>query len=176
VTNQLLLVVCAATPLRRINDLLDLLHAVPDDGRRWEVTVLATPSAATWPFLDDVPERTGRPLLHRMPLPDEPWPALSPDAILVAPATFNTLNKWATGVNDNLAVGLLNEYLGSGIPIVAAVHVKPELAAHPAFAGNLAVLQAAGVRLTSTYPFSWQDALDLLPVPPDPAPPGSRTS
>ncbi|GIE55351.1 hypothetical protein BJY16_008227 [Actinoplanes octamycinicus] len=157
-TDQLLLVVCAATPLRRIGELIDLLQA-----RRWQVTVLATPSAASWPFLGDVAERTGRPLLHRMPLPDEPWPALTPDAVLVAPATFNTLNKWATGVNDNLAVGLLNEYLSGDLPIVAAVHVKPELAAHPAFAGNLAVLRAAGVRLTAPHPFTWQPAIDLLP-------------
>ncbi|WIM94049.1 flavoprotein [Actinoplanes oblitus] len=156
-TDQLLLVVCAATPLRRIGDLLDLLQP------RWQITVLATPAAASWPFLDGVAERTGRPLLHRMPLPDEPWPALAPDAVLVAPATFNTLNKWATGVSDNLAVGLLNEYLSGDVPIVAAVHVKPELAAHPAFAANLAVLRTAGVRLADSRPFTWQAAIDLLP-------------
>jgi phosphopantothenoylcysteine synthetase/decarboxylase len=158
VTGRLLLVACAASPLRRIGELIGLLHA-----RGWDVTVLATPVAASWPFLDDVTKRTGHPLLHRTPMPDEPWPQLNPDAILVAPATFNTLNKWATGVSDNLAVGLLNEYLGGEVPTVAAVHVKPELAAHPAFAGHLALLRAAGVRLTDpAQPFTWQAAADLL--------------
>ncbi|GIF14440.1 flavoprotein [Actinoplanes teichomyceticus] len=157
---ELLLVTCAATPLRRIGELVDLLHAA-----RWQVTVLATPTAASWPFLAGVAERTGRPVLHRMPRPDEPWPDLAPDAVLVAPATFNTLNKWATGVNDNLAVGLLNEYLGGTVPIVAAVHVKPALAAHPAFAAHLDLLRTAGVRLTDpAQPFTWQAALDLLPA------------
>jgi hypothetical protein len=29
--------------------------------------------------------------------------------VLVAPVTFNTVNQWAAGINDTLALGLLNE-------------------------------------------------------------------
>jgi hypothetical protein len=42
-----------------------------------------------------------------------------PDAIVVAPATFNTINKWAAGISDTLALGLLTEAIGKRLPVVA---------------------------------------------------------
>ncbi|GAA4968907.1 flavoprotein [Actinoplanes utahensis] len=155
------LVVCAATPLRHIGDLLALLTA------DWQVQVIATPSAATWPFLTGVESLTGRPLLHRMPRPDEPWPVPPPDAILAAPITFNTVGKLATGVNDNLAVGVLNEHLGGTVPMVLATHAKPELRAHPAFTAHLRLLAAAGVTLTTlSYPLDWPAVTRTLAAAP----------
>jgi hypothetical protein len=38
---------------------------------------------------------------------------------VVAPATVNTINKWAAGIADTLALGLLVEAYGKGLPIVA---------------------------------------------------------
>ncbi|MQA08420.1 MAG: hypothetical protein GEU98_07665 [Pseudonocardiaceae bacterium] len=55
------------------------------------------------------------------------------DAVLAAPLTFNTLNKWAGGHNDTLALGLLNELMGEGVPIVAAPCAKMVLRGHPAY-------------------------------------------
>ncbi|MGC5020368.1 hypothetical protein [Micromonospora sp. DT47] len=63
------------------------------------------------------------------------------------PVTFNTANKWATGASDTLALGILNEALGAGLPIHAFRHVKPALAAHPAYAGHLRLLEDAGVTI-----------------------------
>ncbi|MBG0565898.1 flavoprotein [Actinoplanes aureus] len=152
------LVTCAATPLRRIGELLDQLVAA-----RWEVQVIATPAAATWPFLTGVRATTGRPVLHRMPLPDEPWPVTAAAAVLVAPATFNTINKVAAGVNDNLAVGVLNEHLGGPVPVVMAAHVKPELRAHPAFARSRRFLTEAGVVFTDLgHPLDWTQTVAAL--------------
>lgn len=54
------------------------------------------------------------------------------DAIMVAPARFNTLNKWVLGIADTLAVGILCEYFGRDVPIVAPC-LKQDLARHPAF-------------------------------------------
>lgn len=54
---------------------------------------------------------------YRMSGESAPFP--EPDAIVVAPVTFNTLNKWALGIAGTLAVGILCEYLGQGAPIVA---------------------------------------------------------
>jgi flavoprotein len=34
-----------------------------------------------------------------------------PDAITVASATFNTINKWAAGISDTVVLGLLTEAL-----------------------------------------------------------------
>jgi phosphopantothenoylcysteine decarboxylase len=64
--------------------------------------------------------------------------------VLVAPATFNTLNQWAAGINDTLALGLLNELLGLQVPIVVAMYCKTALAAHPAYRPNVRRLQQAG--------------------------------
>ncbi len=53
---------------------------------------------------------------------------------MVAPATFNTVNKWAAGITDTFATGLLCELTGLGVPIVAVPLVKEALARHVAFA------------------------------------------
>jgi phosphopantothenoylcysteine synthetase/decarboxylase len=34
------------------------------------------------------------------------------DAVAIAPATFNTINKWVAGISDTFALGLLNEAIG----------------------------------------------------------------
>jgi phosphopantothenoylcysteine synthetase/decarboxylase len=80
-----------------------------------------------------------------MPGESDPFP--EPDAIVVAPATFNTLNKWALGIADTLAVGILCECLGRGVPIVAAPYLKQDLARHPAFPKSRNILKKCGVRI-----------------------------
>jgi hypothetical protein len=55
---------------------------------------------------------------HDYKLPGEPDLLPEPDAIIVAPATFNTINKWAAGIADTLALGLLCEATGKGLPVV----------------------------------------------------------
>ena len=37
---------------------------------------------------------------------------------MVAPATYNTINKWAQGISDTYALGVLAETTGLGTPIV----------------------------------------------------------
>jgi phosphopantothenoylcysteine synthetase/decarboxylase len=66
--------------------------------------------------------------------------------MLVMPATFNTINKWAQGMSDTLAVGLLCEALGRGTPpIVAVPCLKMDLVHHPVFKKNIALLRECGV-------------------------------
>ena len=67
--------------------------------------------------------------------------------MLVAPATFNTLNQWAAGINDILPLGLLNELLGLEVPIVVAMYCKAALAAHPAYRPNITRLEQAGAMI-----------------------------
>jgi phosphopantothenoylcysteine synthetase/decarboxylase len=68
-------------------------------------------------------------------------------SIVVAPATFNTINKWVAGITDTVAVGTLCEYLGLDAPIVAAPNVNPPLARHPTFRASLRRLREWGVRV-----------------------------
>jgi len=63
------------------------------------------------------------------------------DAFAIAPATFNTINKLAQGISDTLALGLLNEAVGLGLPIVAVPWPNAALAGHPVFQRSVAVLR-----------------------------------
>jgi len=69
------------------------------------------------------------------------------DALVVAPATFNTINKWAHGISDTLALGLLHEATGLGLPIVAVPWLSAALLRHPALQHSIGVLRDWGVRL-----------------------------
>jgi hypothetical protein len=70
-----------------------------------------------------------------------------PDAIIVAPATFNTINKWAVGIADTLALGLLCEATGKGLPVVALPYLNAAQAEHPALAEGIERLRKLGVRV-----------------------------
>jgi phosphopantothenoylcysteine decarboxylase len=120
-----------------------LLKQLIDVGR--QCCVIATPTLATWMDLDTLSVHTPWPIrVHpRTPADRDPLPPA--DAVLAAPLTFNSLNKWAAGISDTLALGLLNEAIGLGVPIVAAPVVKAALRQHPAYASSIATLRGCGV-------------------------------
>ena len=68
---------------------------------------------------------------HRSP--GEPRSRI-PDAIIVAPATFNLLNQWAIGIADSYALAVLAEQTGMAIPTVVVPAVSAPLASRPQFA------------------------------------------
>lgn len=80
-------------------------------------------------------------------MPNDPKALPPADAVVVAPATFNTINKWATGIADNFAVALLCELTGYGVPTIAVSLLKEPLARHPAFPRNLDTLRAVSIRV-----------------------------
>jgi phosphopantothenoylcysteine synthetase/decarboxylase len=165
----LYLVVCAAPPARRIGELVDLLRR-----HGWQVYVIATPTAATgWVDAGGLSTQTGFPVCSRPRRPGDPRLLPAADAIAVVPATFNTVNKWAAGISDTFALGILNEAIGLGLPIVVSPYVKPPLAAHPAFGRSLGLLREYGVRVTETealrpdrddQPYVWSAVIEALPV------------
>ncbi|MEV0733609.1 flavoprotein [Polymorphospora sp. NPDC050346] len=154
-TRTLHLVVCAAPPVRRIAELVDALQR-----NRWSVHVIATSTAATWLDIDDLATRTGHPVLHRQRHPDEPRPLPPADAVAVVPATFNTINKWAAGINDSLALGILNEALGNQTPTLLAPYAKTALTRHPAFPRHLSTLAGHGIHVLPTSAIRPKDDAD----------------
>ena len=132
-------IMCAAPP---VQDWQDAARQLQEDG--WDLYASPTQTAASWLDLDSIAEVTGHALRTRPRLPHETDELPSADAMLVAPATFNTLNQWAAGINDTLPLGLLNELLGMQIPIVVAMYCKNALAAHPVYRPNISRLQDAG--------------------------------
>jgi Radical SAM superfamily/Flavoprotein len=97
----------------------------------WDVCVITTPRAAGWVNLDALAGLTGHPVRTDYKLPDQPDVLPPPDAIAVAPATFNTINKWAAGIADNLVLGLLTEAIGLHLPIAALPYINAAQADHP---------------------------------------------
>lgn len=65
----------------------------------------------------------------------------------MVPATFNTLNAWATGLANTYPLAALCAALGARLPIVAVPFAKHDLAGHPAWLASLAVLRYAGVTI-----------------------------
>ncbi|MFD6879824.1 MULTISPECIES: flavoprotein [unclassified Streptomyces] len=164
----LYVVVCAAGIA---DDVGKLITAAQE--RNWDVGVIATPHAV--PFLDvpAIERQTGFEIRSawRSPGDDRPLPPV--DAIVAAPATFNTVNKWAAGFADNLAPAILCEAYGMGVPTAVLPYVNSALAAHPAYRRSISELREMGVSIGSYDPhrpkvgggadrFHWEEALELL--------------
>lgn len=66
------------------------------------------------------------------------------DALVIAPATADTLAKMACGIADNL---LLTTYLSARCPVFAAPSMDLDMYAHPATQQNIATLVGRGVRM-----------------------------
>ena len=61
--------------------------------------------------------------------------------LLVAPCTFNTFNKIALGLADNLATSMIADGLGAGNRVIIAPSMNHGLWAHPQTKASLARLQ-----------------------------------
>jgi len=143
--------------------------------QRWDVCVIVTPDGTRFVDAGNLAGLTGHPVRSRYKRPDEPDILPPPDALAVAPATFNTINKWAQGISDTLALGLLNEAVGLRLPMVAVPWPNAALAAHPAFLRSVATLREWGVTLIldpARLPqprgpesvFPWNELLATLPA------------
>jgi phosphopantothenoylcysteine synthetase/decarboxylase len=113
----------------------------------WDVCVIATPDGTKFLDAGRLAELTGHPVRSQYKQPDDPDVLPPADAFVIAPATFNTINKLALGISDTLALGLLNEGLGAGLPIVAVPWPNAALARHPAFQRSMAALREWGVKM-----------------------------
>ncbi|WP_344385967.1 flavoprotein [Streptomyces thermolineatus] len=135
---------CAAPP---VFDIARAVEAAQDDG--WDVCVGLTPTAASWlgEGIEGLAALTGHPVRSEYKRPGEPdvWPRA--DAVLVAPATFNTINAWALGLTDKFVVGVVAEGIGKGIPLVTMPCVNAAYVRHPQFERSVETLRAAGVQV-----------------------------
>lgn len=158
-------VVCGAGPAAQLGTLVK--QAIE---RGWTVQVVATPSALAFFDAAEVEALTGSPVRSQHRKPGTPRSRV-PDAIIVAPATFNVINQWALGVADSYALAVLAEQTGMAIPIVVLPAVSGPLASRPQFARSVRALRAEGVSILlgpgGTAPpgdgdedFPWQLALD----------------
>ena len=136
----------------------------------WDVYVIATPQATKFVEMSLLEKLTEHPIRVEYRHPEEPETLPKANAIIVAPTTFNTLNKWALGITDTLALGILCECTGLGIPIVSIPCVPAQsLARHSAFYKSIHSLKEEGVHVLyepEKYPpmnnVPWEVPLHIL--------------
>ncbi|HLZ56184.1 MAG TPA: flavoprotein [Ktedonosporobacter sp.] len=139
----LYLMVCAAGAASYVPELVERAQA-----EGWDVCVLLTPMATNFVDTTQLAQLTGHPVRSQYKRPDEPDVLPPADAIVVFPGTFNTINKWALGISDNLVLGILCECTGMKMPILAVPVVrKGKLAEHPAFPRSIELLKSYGVHV-----------------------------
>lgn len=67
--------------------------------------------------------------------------------VLFAPCSFNSLNKLAHGIADNLALSVVAEAIGRRTPVIVAPSLNAPLLAHPVAQASLQTLAEWGVRI-----------------------------
>jgi hypothetical protein len=142
--------------------------AEPAVRRGWRLAITLTPTAFRWLAaageVDRLQVLTELPVRSTSRLPSEPKPYPMPDAFLFVPATANSLAKLALGIADNQALTAIGEAVGAAsVPVVVRPQADENQRRHPAFAGHLAVLRAAGVHIADgPTETPWEPLLDLL--------------
>jgi phosphopantothenoylcysteine synthetase/decarboxylase len=137
----LLIVVCGAG--RAIEFVTFVKSAI---ARGWEVEVISTTAALA--FFDQavVEALTGNPVRSDYGPPGSPRLRI-PDVIVVVPATYGTINKWAQGIADTYALGVLAEQTGLGVPIAVLPCLSEALASRAPFRRSVKSLRAEGVSI-----------------------------
>jgi hypothetical protein len=169
----LYIIACGAPPARYVGQL-----AASAQAAGWDVCIVISPDALKFVDAPALFALTGHPVRSTFKQPGDLDILPDPDAMIVAPMTVNTTNKWSAGIADTLSVALLVEAIGKRIPIVAMPFTNSAMAAHPAFDESIARLRAWGVRVlfgpevlhlhepgtgeALALDFPWSRALDAL--------------
>jgi hypothetical protein len=135
------IVVCGAGPAVEIETFVKMAF-----DRGWTVHVIATPAALAFFDQATIEALTRNPVRSQYSPPGAPR-SQTPDAIAVAPATYNTINKWAQGIADTYALGMLAEKTGLGVPIAVLPFVNIALASRAPFQQSVKSLRAEGVSI-----------------------------
>jgi len=170
----LYLIVCGSPMARDAGRLVDRAQRCG-----WEVCVITTPDGRKFVDVPALATQTGHPVRSHFKDPAEPDLLPPADAIIVAPATVNTVTKWSLGIADTLPLGLLVEGQGLGLPIVAMPYTNAAMATHPAFreaidrlrgwgvtvlfGGDVVALHPPGTGDEHIDEFPWHLALSALP-------------
>jgi phosphopantothenoylcysteine decarboxylase len=140
---RVLYVLVCGSPLAR--DVGVLVELAQSDG--WEVCVITTPDGRKFVDVAALQAQTGHPVRTHYKSPGDLDLLPPANAMIVAPATVNTVNKWAAGITDTLVLGLLVEGYGYGVPTVVVPYTNKIMAMHPTLHDSLAKLRDWGVHV-----------------------------
>jgi hypothetical protein len=141
IRRTLCIVVCGAGPAADVGKLVRLAQE-----RGWAVQVVATPAALQFMDTVELKALTGSAVRSKYLSPGESRSEKA-DAIIVAPATYNTISKCALGISDTYALGVLAEAVGRPIPVVMLPFLNAALAARRPFERSVIQLRHEGVQV-----------------------------
>ena len=141
IQRTLCVVVCGAGPASNVGALVRLAQE-----RAWTVQVVATPAALQFTDTVELKELSGSVVRSKYLSPGESRSAKA-DALIVAPATYNTISKCALGISDTYALGVLAEAIGRPIPVVMLPFLNSALAARRPFERSVIQLRHEGVQV-----------------------------
>ena len=126
---DLRVVVCGGSAAAGVTRLIEAAT-----GRGWTVDVTATQSALEFVDAAEVARACGRPVRTTYKFaPDGKRISPPADALIIAPATFNTINKLARGIADTYALSSVADVIGRGVPTVIVPAVNDALASRRPF-------------------------------------------
>ena len=151
---DLRVLVCGGGPAAGVSRLVEAAL-----GRGWSVDVTATENALAFVDAAEIARISGRPIRtgYRY-APDGTLDSPPGDALIVAPATFNTINKLALGIADTYPLSSVAEVIGRGVPTVVVPSVNSALAARAAFQRAVETLRSEGVRVLFGPGDGWEPA------------------
>ena len=140
------LIITGASTARRVPDLVRRLA-----GNVPHLLTVLTPNARQVVSPRELSSMPGHTLVESY-FDDAILPRPANGVVLVAPCTFNSLNKLAHGIADNLALSIAAEAIGRGTPVIVAVSVNPPLWKHPQAKASAATLRSWGVHVIDPVP------------------------
>jgi hypothetical protein len=141
--NVVYLIICGAGPAMHAVHFVDAARA-----SGWDCHVIATPTGAKFADLDALEAASGHPVTaeHRKPgSPRRDRP--SADAVVIAPATANTICKLAAGIADTYALDVASEHIGLGIPTLIVPFANSALTGRVPYRRAATALTDEGVAL-----------------------------
>jgi phosphopantothenoylcysteine synthetase/decarboxylase len=140
---HLQIVVCAAGPAPDVTTLINVAHR-----QSWTTAVTATPHATSFIDVPAIEKLTGTPVrsdYRTSPGTRRSLPAA--DALVIAPATYNSINKIALGLSDNYAMTTIAELIGRHVPTVIVPFVNTALATRLPYRRAVTSLRDEGVHI-----------------------------
>ncbi|GGP40323.1 flavoprotein [Streptomyces abikoensis] len=146
------LIGCGTRPTREIPEFAATLRTTG-----WDPYLIPSPVGLRFLDLAEAEARSGRSVRWDFD-PDDPVGLPRAELVVVAPASFNTITKLGAGIADTLALAVISEAVGGGMPVLVVPWMNADLAAHPAYVQALASLRAWGVHILpadQSEPFPW---------------------
>lgn len=151
-SSHLRIVVCGAGPAADVATLMQAAHR-----QSWTVELFATASARSLLDMPAVEALAGAPVRSSYKeIQRGPRSVPRVDALVIAPATYNTVNKVALGIADTYVLTSIAEMIGRGVPTVVVPFVNAALASRAPFGLAVSRLRAEGVRVMLGPDDDWQ--------------------